>query len=214
MNEGHRTADFFHRYARDFNAIYGNRNTVVNTIVNSVFRRSMRLRYDMTLEHCVPILRRSVLDIGCGPGHYGIELAKRGASEVLGIDFADGMLDIARQAAHDASVQDICSFQRADFFTHDFDRRFDFVIAMGFMDYVAQPADMIRKSLALANVRALFSFPLAGGPLAWQRKLRYRDRCELFLYSREQVVQLFSDVNAKAVEIVSIDRDLFVAASS
>src|SRR5439155_7244856 len=99
MTEARRTSEFFDRYAGDFNAIYGNRNTIVNRVVNSVFRRSMRERFTMAIEYCQPIVNRSVLDVGCGPGHYGIELARRGAAEVLGIDFADSMLEIARDAA-------------------------------------------------------------------------------------------------------------------
>ena len=39
-----RTSEFFHAYARDFNAIYGNSNTFVNRLINRHFRASMRMR--------------------------------------------------------------------------------------------------------------------------------------------------------------------------
>jgi 2-polyprenyl-3-methyl-5-hydroxy-6-metoxy-1,4-benzoquinol methylase len=207
-----RTADFFDRYARDFDAIYGTRNTPVHRIINTLFRGSMRKRYMMSLEGCEPIRDRTVLDIGCGPGHYSVELARRGAARVLGIDFADGMLDIARQSATRASVQDRCEFRRADFFKDSFDETFDYVIAMGFMDYVADPKTMIVKALGLARSRAFFSFPLAGGLLALQRQLRYRSRCDLYLYTENQVRALFANTPAKRVDVVQADRDLFVTA--
>jgi 2-polyprenyl-3-methyl-5-hydroxy-6-metoxy-1,4-benzoquinol methylase len=207
-----RTADFFDRYARDFDAIYGTRNTPVHRIVNALFRRSMRQRYMMSLEGCESVKDRSVLDIGCGPGHYAVELARRGAARVLGIDFADGMLAIACQAAVRAGVQDRCEFRRTDFFQDSLNETFDYVITMGFMDYVADPEAIIRKALGLARSRAFFSFPLAGGLLAWQRQLRYRARCDLYLYTEDQVRTLFAHTPAKRVDVTRIDRDLFVTA--
>lgn len=206
------TAEFFNRYARDFNAIYGNKNTPLNRLVNTFFRRSMRLRYEQVIAECNPIRGRSVLDIGCGPGHYSVELAHRGATRVLGIDFADSMLAIARKAAVDKRVENICSFQHSDFFRDTFDERFDYVVLMGFMDYVEHPEPIVGKALGLAKSRAFFSFPLDGGVLAWQRKLRYKSRCNLFMYTEKQVQRVFSAATVAQVDVSKIDRDLFVTA--
>jgi 2-polyprenyl-3-methyl-5-hydroxy-6-metoxy-1,4-benzoquinol methylase len=213
MIQPERTAAFFDRYAADFDAIYGNRNTVLNRFVNSAFRSSMRVRYEMTIAGCEPIAGRTVLDVGSGPGHYSVELARRGAARVLGIDFADGMLDIARSAAARAGVQDRTTFERVDFFTHTFAEKFDCVILMGFMDYVEHPVPAVRKALDLAKQRAFFSFPVSGGVLAWQRKLRYRSRCDLFLYSEEDVHRIMREAAASTFEITRIGRDMFVAAT-
>jgi 2-polyprenyl-3-methyl-5-hydroxy-6-metoxy-1,4-benzoquinol methylase len=212
MSTTERTADFFDRYARDFDAIYGTKNTPLNRVVNTMFRRSMRLRYMKTLEGCEPIAGKTVLDIGSGPGHYSIELARRGASKVHAVDFADGMLDIARAGAVKAGVQERCTFQHTDFLRDDFTGAFDYVIVMGFMDYVADPGTTIRKILSLTKSRAFFSFPLEGGVLAWQRKLRYRSRCDLYLYTEREVRGLFSAAGATRVDVSAIDRDLFVTA--
>ena len=205
-----RTATFFDHYARDFSAIYGNKQTLVNGVVNSWLRRSMRLRYEMTIAGCDPIQGASVLDVGCGPGHYSIELARRGASRVLGIDFADSMLTIARDAATQAGVTRSCTFERIDFFQHSFGERFDYVIAMGFMDYVADPVSVVRKAIGLAKRKTFFSFPLDGGFLAWQRKLRYKRRCDLYMYSDESVRRVLSEAGAASFSIKPIARDLFV----
>jgi 2-polyprenyl-3-methyl-5-hydroxy-6-metoxy-1,4-benzoquinol methylase len=72
-----RTQTFFHQYANDFDAIYGNQNGMVDSIVNRLFRKSMRLRYEKSIEDCEPVQGKSVLDVGCGPGHYSITLAQR-----------------------------------------------------------------------------------------------------------------------------------------
>src|SRR5215469_11110865 len=103
-------SEFFDGYAHDFAAIYGNDNGWFNTVVNRLFRRVMEDRYRQTLEGCAPIAGRSVLDIGCGPGHYSVALAKRGAAEVLGIDFAEGMLQVARERASREGVA-TCRFE-------------------------------------------------------------------------------------------------------
>lgn len=201
---------FFDRYAHDFNAIYGNSNGPIDSVVNRMFRRSMALRYQRTLEGCDPIEGRSVLDIGCGPGHYSVALARRGAGEVLGLDFADGMLDVARKRAEGAGVGATCRFEKGDFLERSFDRQFDYSIVMGFMDYIADPASMIRKALSITQRRAFFSFPVSGGLLGWQRKMRYRSRCDLYLYTEQSVRDLFAGIEGANARIDRIERDLFV----
>jgi SAM-dependent methyltransferase len=208
-----RTRDFFHEYAAGFNSIYNTQNTWMNQFINATFRRSMDLRYRKTLEGCRPIQGRRVLDIGCGPGHYGIALARAGASEVIGIDFAEGMIDLARQQANAAGVSDKCTFLTGDFYTYESKAAFDYVIVMGVMDYVADPKPLLARVLSLTRRRAFFSFPVAGGLLGWQRKLRYRKRCPLFLYTHGEVERLFQHINGTRAQITPIDRDFFVEVS-
>lgn len=212
MNSSERTSDFFDSYAHDFSAIYGTTNSLLNRIVNRLFRKSMMLRYMHTLEGCDPVRGKSVIDIGCGPGHYGIALARMGAGRVLGIDFAPGMVDLARENAQRAGVQDVCTFEYADFMTHRADVTFDYAILMGFMDYIADPRQVIAKAVAVTSSKAFFSFPAEGGLLAWQRKLRYKRRCDLYLYTREQLEGLFAGLPSARAEIHRIARDFFVTA--
>jgi SAM-dependent methyltransferase len=204
-----RVSQFFDGYAHDFDAIYGNKNGWFNSIINKLFRRSMEVRYLKTLEGCSPIAGRSVLDIGCGPGHYSVALAQQGAGEVLGIDFADGMLQVARERAAKKGIT-TCRFENRDFLNFDFDRKFDYTIVMGFMDYANRPAEVVKKALSLTAVRAFFSFPLDNGILAWQRKLRYKSRCELYMYTEDQARQLFTNHGEAQISVENLGRDLFV----
>jgi 2-polyprenyl-3-methyl-5-hydroxy-6-metoxy-1,4-benzoquinol methylase len=205
-----RTSEFFHSYAHDFNAIYGNSNTFVNRWINRYLRASMRMRYEKTIAGCSPIHGKTVLDIGCGPGHYSVALAKNGAARVFGIDFADEMIAIAKQNAQSAGTQDRCEFARHDFLADPIDGKYDYTIAMGFMDYMADPRKTIDKVLSVTKGKAFFSFPADGGILAWQRKLRYKQRCPLYLYTQAQLDQLFSGVRRDQVHCESIARDYFV----
>jgi len=207
-----RTQTFFHQYANDFDAIYGNQNGMVDSVINKLFRKSMRLRYEKSIEGCNPIEGRSVLDIGCGPGHYSISLARAGAARAVGLDFADGMLRLAADHARQAGVEDRCEFRNTDFLQYTPSEPFDYVIVMGFMDYMSDPMVVIRKVLSLTRHRAFFSFPAAGGILAWQRRMRYRKRCDLFLYRRDDIQRLFSTFPEVHVDIRPAARDFFVTA--
>jgi 2-polyprenyl-3-methyl-5-hydroxy-6-metoxy-1,4-benzoquinol methylase len=208
-----RTQEFFHRYAGDFDAIYSSRRGVVHDLINRLLRKSMRLRYEKTIEGCRPIQGRTVLDVGCGPGHYSIRLAQGGAARALGIDFAEGMLAIAAEHAAKAGVADRCEFRKADFFAFPEETKFDYVILMGFMDYMAEPRKAVEKALALCRAKAFFSFPVGGGFLAWQRRRKYAKRCDLFLYKREDLERLFAGLDGVEVTIERISRDFFVTAA-
>ncbi|HSZ81887.1 MAG TPA: methyltransferase domain-containing protein [Polyangia bacterium] len=205
-----RTAHFFDQYAGDFSAIYGNDNTPVNAVVNRLFRKSMMMRYERTLSGCNPIEGKTVIDIGCGPGHYSVALAARGAARVLGVDFAPGMIEIAKQRAERANVADRCTFTLGDFLEVTGDEKFDYAIVMGFMDYIQDPKALMEKVLRVCRGRAFFSFPADGGILGWQRRMRYKSRCELYLYTEPQIRALVSSLGVKGWNVETISRDYFV----
>jgi 2-polyprenyl-3-methyl-5-hydroxy-6-metoxy-1,4-benzoquinol methylase len=205
-----RASEFFDAYAHDFNAIYGNKHTLFNRMVNNLFRKAMRVRYQKTLEGCQPIQGKTAIDIGCGPGHYSVALARAGAASVFGLDFAESMIDIAAKNADAAGVKDRCRFAYGDFLTYPVEEKFDFAVIMGFMDYIEHPEKVISRVLEITRERAFFSFPMDGGVLAWQRKLRYKSRCELYMYTRPQLQELFARLTDRPVSIERIDRDFFV----
>jgi SAM-dependent methyltransferase len=204
------TSEFFDSYAHDFDAIYGTRHGLVNRFVNRYLRKSMRLRYEKTLAGCRPIEGRTVIDVGCGPGHYSVALATMGAARVVGLDFAPRMIDIAAEKARRAGVADRCRFVSADVLTYSTEEAYDYAVVMGFMDYVEEPRRLVEWVLSNTKSRAVFSFPAEGGLLAWQRKLRYRLRCPLFLYTRDRLELLLSNLPRADVRIERIARDYFV----
>ena len=210
MKNPERTSTFFDGYAADFSSIYGGKATLLTRVLSRLFRKSMVMRYVRTLEGCRPIEGRSVLDVGCGPGHYGIALARMGAARVVGIDFAPAMIELARHRAEAAGVARSCEFVCSDFMADPPAGQFDYTVVMGFMDYVRDPAAVIQRVLALTRRKAFFSFPAEGGLLAWQRKIRYRRKCDLFMYRQEQLLKLFESAHPARVEIDRMARDFFV----
>jgi 2-polyprenyl-3-methyl-5-hydroxy-6-metoxy-1,4-benzoquinol methylase len=205
-----RISDFFDSYAEGFNAIYGTGNTMINRLINRFFRKSMKLRYLKTIKGCTPIEGKRVIDIGCGPGHFGITLARKGAHLVRGIDFAQGMIGLAKKNAKKHGVENRCDFVLGDFLQYPMNEKYDFSILMGFMDYIENPGKVIDKVVSITQRKAFFSFPSGTGFLAWQRKTRYKKKCNLYLYNRNQLKALFKHVECKEVKIEKISRDFFV----
>ncbi len=81
---------------------------------------------------------------------------------------------------------------------------------MGFMDYMPDPEKVVAKVLSLTRQKAFFSFPVAGGILGWQRQMRYKKRCDLFLYTQDQLKKMFAKFPEVNATIEPISRDFFV----
>lgn len=56
----------------------------------------------------------TIADIGTGPGHLSIELAKRAESHVLALDINPAMLELAKAAAKDADLLSRVTFVQGD----------------------------------------------------------------------------------------------------
>ena len=107
---------------------------------------------------------KSVLDIGCNAGFYSIEMKRRGAERVLGIDTDDRYLEQARFAAS-ALEQDIEFRNLSVYDVAALGERFDLVIFMGVLYHLRHPLlalDLIREHVA--GDRLLFQSMLRGSP--------------------------------------------------
>lgn len=165
-------------------------------IIDRIFRRDMYDRFRRTVDECDPLDGKSVLDIGCGSGQYATALATRGAGEVVGLDFANNMLRIAIDSARRAGVAERSRFIAGDFLTYPFDRRFDYVIAVGFFDYIAEPLPFLRRARELTGGKFITTFPRA---LTWRavvRKVRLRlAGCPVYFYTRRRVGELMQQAD-------------------
>ena len=82
---------------------------------------------------------KTVLDIGCNGGFYSLEMKRRGAERVLGIDFDDDYLAQARFAAEVAGARDIEFRKMSVYAVGDLKEKFDFVIFMGVLYHLRHP---------------------------------------------------------------------------
>src|ERR1700712_3616906 len=93
---------------------------------------------------------RSVLDIGCNAGFYSIEMKRRGASRVLGIDFDERYLAQARFAAEVSEV-DIEFRKLSVYDLASLGESFDIVVFMGVLYHLRHPLlalDLIHAHVA------------------------------------------------------------------
>jgi len=102
--------------------------------------------------HALPqdLTGRTVLDIGCNGGFYAIEMKRRGAARVLGIDSDPDYLAQARFAA-EATGQDIEFRAMSVYDLGAIGERFDIVLFMGVLYHLRHPLlalDLIHEHVA------------------------------------------------------------------
>jgi tRNA (mo5U34)-methyltransferase len=94
---------------------------------------------------------KTVLDIGCNAGFYSIEMKRRGAGRVLGIDNDDRYLAQARLASETLGYDDIEFAQLDVYDVAAIGEKFDLVIFMGVLYHLRHPLlalDLIREHVA------------------------------------------------------------------
>lgn len=103
--------------------------------------------------HAIPddLMGKSVLDIGCNAGFYAIEMKRRGAGRVLGIDSDERYLAQARLASDALGFPDIEYRFLSVYDVGLLAERFDLVIFMGVLYHLRHPLlalDLIREHVA------------------------------------------------------------------
>lgn len=107
-----------------------------------------RLKWDR-FAHAIPqdLRGKSVLDIGCNAGFYAIEMKRRGADRVVGIDHDPRYLAQARFAAEISEV-DIEWRKMSVYEVGELEESFDVVLFMGVLYHLRHPLlalDLLRK---------------------------------------------------------------------
>lgn len=94
---------------------------------------------------------KTVLDIGCNAGFYSVEMKRRGAARVLGIDSDDRYLDQARLATEALGFEGVEFAKLSVYDVATLGERFDVVIFMGVLYHLRHPLlalDLIREHVA------------------------------------------------------------------
>lgn len=86
-----------------------------------------------------------VLDFGCGSGEHSVEMAKRGARRVIGLDIRPCVLEEAREAARLAGVEDRCVF------TTEADEPADVLVSLDAFEHFDDPAGVLETMRGLVR---------------------------------------------------------------
>ncbi len=137
---------------------------------------ALRLRRDRVLAVLDRVVPRggAVLDVGCGPGALAPSLHARG-HRFCGVDLSPGVLAVARRR-HGALAR--TAFVRADMGRLPFaDGRFDAVVAMGALEYTADPVASLAELARVARPggHLVVTLPYHWSP--YNRWHRFGERC-------------------------------------
>ncbi len=104
----------------------------------SVYANKSKLETLLGADFWHDIENKVVVDFGCGSGSDSIEMAQRGAREVIGIDFQERFLSAAREQARQFGVSDRCTFATQT------DKRADVIVAIDSFEHFSDPAAILK----------------------------------------------------------------------
>lgn len=206
---------YFDQEADRFDAIYEQQKPVHQRIVDALFRGVVLERFHLVSNLAPTKGAWSVLDVGCGSGRYAIDLARKGASRVVGIDVSEAMLALASREAMKADVAGRTEFVAEPFLDYETDDRFDVAVAMGYFDYLEDPLPHLVKMRALTEGRLFASFPKRWEFRVPIRKVRFfLERGFVRFYSRREIVELTRDAGIPddRVSLIDLGRDWILVA--
>lgn len=176
-------------------------------MLDSVFRKDMYERYVFTIKHCEPIKDRTFLDVGCGNGLYSLELARKGARRVLGIDIAEVMVGLCKQASQKEQLDNVCEFQQTDLLEYKGNEKFDVSFGIGLFDYISDPLPVLTKMRELSKDKVIMAFPRFWTWRAPVRKVRLNARgCDVYFYTRAQIKELMDQAGFKRHEVYRVGK--------
>jgi 2-polyprenyl-3-methyl-5-hydroxy-6-metoxy-1,4-benzoquinol methylase len=175
------------------------------SLFDRVFRKGVYERQAVAVKACKEINNATVLDVGSGPGINSISLIKNaGASHVFGVDFAEHMIDYAKNAAKEEGVSNKTDFALGDILTYNFNgKKFDYVYALGVFDYIKDAQALLSRMVALSDKSVMASWPENGLRMSLRR---YRYTCPLYHYTEEAILDLHekAGIPKKNVEVIRI----------
>lgn len=185
---------FWNSEADAFQRIYTHRKSRFANTLDRVFRKDMYERFVFTIEHCEPIRNRTFLDVGCGNGLYSLELARKGAAKVVGIDISEVMVGLCKRASENENLSDRCTFLQTDLLDYNPKSTFDVSFGIGLFDYISDPLPVLRKMREVSTDKAIMAFPRLWTWRAPVRKVRLaRKGCDVFFYSAARINSLMRD---------------------
>jgi len=182
---------YWNGVAGALDTVYSARKGPVARALDSWLRQDMFERYDWVMGMAGDVRNSRICDVGCGSGRFVAEVAKRGASRVVGIDIAPEMLRLASEHVRGSGVAERCELIEADIEHWKTEERFDLVVAIGFWDYIEDPRSCLATIRRLSECRFLSAWPRAETWRASVRKARLSALdCPAYFYQRDAVCQL------------------------
>lgn len=207
MESTERVRTHFERDAQRFDAIYDEaEKSAFARFVDKYVRGVVVERLHLVRALAPAKGHWSVLDVGCGPGRFSVDLAARGASRVLGVDISTEMLDLARRAAASRKVETTCEFATSSFRDLEVKETFDMSLGIGYFDYLESPIEDLQKMALHTKGHVIASFPKRYEWRVPVRKIRFLLTGGFVrFYSKAEVLHLFARIGVPADRLYLID---------
>jgi 2-polyprenyl-3-methyl-5-hydroxy-6-metoxy-1,4-benzoquinol methylase len=206
-NEIQAQRTFWNNEADAFQRIYTHRKSRFANALDQIFRKDMYERFAFTIEHCEPIKDRTFLDVGCGNGMYSLELARKGAARVVGIDIAEVMIGLCKKSSEDQNLSDRCTFIQTDLLDYKPESSFDVSFGIGLFDYISDPLPVLKGMKEVSTDKAIMAFPRLWTWRAPVRKARLaRKGCDVYFYSKPRIEKLLRDAGFRHQEIFRVGK--------
>lgn len=111
----------------------------------AAYRDRSKLEVMLGADVWMRIAGKSVIDFGCGVGEEAVELARRGAAHVTGIDIREPVLREARQLAVRRGVSGKCEFNTLT------GRSTDVIVSIDAFEHFDDPAAILRTMARMLN---------------------------------------------------------------
>ena len=198
---------FWNSEADAFQRIYTHRKSKLSVTLDQIFRKDMYERFQFTIANCEPIKGRTFLDVGCGNALYSLELARKGAAKVVGIDIAEVMIGLCRQASDAENLSDRCTFIQTDLLEYNPDTKFDVSFGIGLFDYISNPLPVLKRMREVSTDKVIMAFPRLYTWRAPVRKVRLTLKgCDVYFYSAARIGKLMKDAGFSRHELTKVGK--------
>lgn len=102
-----------------------------------------------------PIKDKTILDLGCGTGHFAKYCIEKGAAKVIGVDISSNMIQKAKEENSHEKIEYIC--MPIEELILD-DQKFDVIISSLAIHYIEDYAKLIAKVRSLLHKNGQFIF--------------------------------------------------------
>ena len=198
---------FWNSEADAFQRIYTHRKSKFSNTLDQIFRKDMYQRFQFTMANCEPIKGRTFLDVGCGNALYSLELARKGAAKVVGIDISEVMIGLCKQSSDAENLSDRCTFIQTDLIEYKPESKFDVSFGIGLFDYIRDPLPVLRKMREVSTDKAIMAFPRLYTWRAPVRKVRLTLKgCDVYFYSAARINKLMKDAGFSRHELTKVGK--------
>lgn len=166
-----------------------------------ILRNFRRQEHEAVWRELDPLLQpgMEVLEIGSGTGAYTLDIASR-VRQVTALEPSGAMIDILRSKIAVRPASNV-SIVHQDFLAYQPTRRFDVVVAIGVLDYIADVETFIAKCADLAQTGIVLTFPQRS---IWGRAYQAVSRISgdaVYLYSASELQKQLSGWSTHTVEV-------------